>query len=127
MAARKSRRVRIGHLEISLLPGETAKRVDEIAREVRDRWQPENVMEEFDCDTIIHGLFKVERYERFEEHFVRGGIARQDIVSAKVTYLAAIRASERTLEMAREGLRRKPPMRAMEEEFAALPVVGMVQ
>lgn len=127
MAARKSRKVRIGHLEISLLPGETAKRVDEITREVRQRWQPENVMEEFDCDTIVHALFKVERYERFENHFVRGGIPRQDIVSAKVTYLAAIRGAERTLEMAREGLRRKPPSRAMEDEFAALPVMGMVQ
>lgn len=123
----KPKSVRIGHISITLLPGETVKRLEQLARRVRDEWQPVCIVEEFDCDTIIHGLFKLERYQRFFDHFVRGGIKAEDIRGAETTYHAAIRAAERSLAIAREGLRRKPPARATDDEFAALPVQSRVQ
>ena len=123
----KPKSVRIGHISITLLPGETVKRLEQLARRVRDEWQPVCIVEEFDCDTIIHGLFKLERYQRFFDHFVRGGIKAEDIRGAETTYHAAIRAAERSLTIAREGLRRKPPARATDDEFAALPVQSRVQ
>ena len=123
----KPKSVRIGHISITLLPGETVKRLEQLARRVRDEWQPACIVEEFDCDTIIHGLFKLERYQRFFDHFVHSGIKAEDIRSAESTYHAAIRAAERSLAIAREGLRRKPPARATDDEFAALPVQSRVQ
>ena len=123
----KPKSVRIGHISITLLPGETVKRLEQLARRVRDEWQPVCIVEEFDCDTIIHGLFKLERYQRFFDHFVRGGIKAEDIRGAETTYHAAIRAAERSLSIAHEGLRRKPPARATDDEFAALPVQSRVQ
>ena len=119
--------VRIGHISITLLPGETARRIEQLTRQVRDDWQPASIVEEFDCDTIIHGLFKLERYQRFFDHFVRGGIKAEDIRSAESTYHAAIRSAERSLSIAREGLRRKPPARATDDDFAAMPVQSRVQ
>ena len=123
----KNKTVRIGHISITLLPGETLKRIDHFSRQVREQWHPENIVEEFDCDTIIHALFKLERYERFFDHFVRSGIKAEDIRSAEATYHSAIRSAERSLAIAREGLRRKPPARASDEDFAAMPVQGRVQ
>ena len=120
----KSKTVRIGHISITLLPGETVKRIDQLTRQVREEWEPSNIVEDFDCDTIIHARFKLERYERFFDHFVRIGIKAEDIRGAESTYHAAIRAAERSLTIAREGLRRKPPARATEDEFASLPVVS---
>jgi hypothetical protein len=84
-------------------------------------------VEEFDCDTIIHALFKLERYQRFFDHFVRSGIKAEDIRAAESTYHAAIRGAERSLAIAREGLQRKPPARATEDEFASMPVQSRVQ
>lgn len=123
----KSKTVRIGHISITLLPGETVKRIEQLSRQVRDEWHPANIVEEFDCDTIIHARFKLERYERFFDHFVRSGIKAEDIRGAESTYHAAIRSAERSLEIAREGLQRKPPARATEDEFAAMPVQSRVQ
>jgi len=123
----KSKTVRIGHISITLLPGETVKRIDQLTREVREEWQPSNIVEEFDCDTIIHARFKLERYERFFDHFVRTGIKAEDIRGAETTYHAAIRSAERSLAIAREGLRRKPPARATDDDFAAMPVQSRVQ
>ncbi|MBI2685585.1 MAG: hypothetical protein HYX27_04655 [Acidobacteria bacterium] len=123
----KSKTARIGHIAITLLPGETVKRIDQITREVRGQWQPASIVEEFDCDTIIHARFKLERYERFFDHFVHSGIKAEDIRGAESTYHAAIRAAERSLSIAREGLRRKPPARATDDEFAAMPVQTRVQ
>ena len=60
----KSKTVRIGHIALALLPGETAKRIEQISRNIRDEWGPMNIVEEFDCDTIVHALFKLERYEQ---------------------------------------------------------------
>ena len=123
----KSKTVRIGHISITLLPGETVKRIDQLSRKVREEWHPSNIVEEFDCDTIIHALFKLERYERFFDHFVRTGIKAEDIRAAQSTYHAAIRSAERSLEIAREGLQRKPPARATEDEFVHMPVRTRVQ
>jgi len=123
----KNKTVRIGHISITLLPGETVKRIDHFSRQVREQWHPENIVEEFDCDTIIHALFKLERYERFFDHFVRSGIKAEDIRAAEATYHSAIRSAERSLAIAREGLRRKPPARATDDEFAAMPVQSRVQ
>lgn len=123
----KSKTVRIGHISITLLPGETAKRIEQLTRQVREEWQPASIVEEFDCDTIIHALFKLERYQRFFDHFVRSGIKAEDIRGAETTYHAAIRSAERSLSIAREGLRRKPPARATDDDFAAMPVQSRVQ
>jgi hypothetical protein len=123
----KTKAVRIGHISITLLPGETVRRIEQLARQVRDEWNPDGIVEEFDCDTIIHGLFKLERYQRFFDHFIRSGIKAEDIRSAESTYQAAIRAAERSLSIAREGLRRKPPSRATDDDFASMPVQTRVQ
>lgn len=123
----KSKTVRIGHISITLLPGETVKRIEHFSRQVREQWHPSNIVEEFDCDTIIHALFKLERYQRFFDHFVRSGIKAEDIRGAESTYHAAIRSAERSLEIAREGLQRKPPARATDDEFASMPVQSRVQ
>jgi hypothetical protein len=103
------------------------KRIEQLTRQVREEWQPSSIVEEFDCDTIIHALFKLERYERFFDHFVKSGIQAADIRGAESTYHAAIRAAERSLAIAREGLRRKPPARATDDEFASMPVQSRVQ
>jgi hypothetical protein len=123
----KSKTVRIGHISITLLPGETVKRIEQFSRIVREQWHPANIVEEFDCDTIIHAQFKLERYQRFFDHFVRSGIKAEDIRGAESTYHAAIRSAERSLEIAREGLQRKPPARATEDEFVHMPVQSRVQ
>lgn len=123
----KSQTVRIGHISITLLPGESAKRIEQFTRQIRDEWQPGSIVEEFDCDTIIHALFKLERYQRFFDHFVRSGIKAEDIRAAETTYHSAIRAAERSLSIAREGLRRKPPARATDDDFASMPVQTRVQ
>lgn len=123
----KTKTVRIGHISITLLPGEKASRIAEIALEIREKWRPINIVEEFDCDTIIHARFKLERYERFFDHFVRSGIKPEDIRSAEVTYHAAIRSAENSLAIAREDLVRKPPSRAMDEDLLSMPVQGLVQ
>jgi hypothetical protein len=123
----KNKTVRIGHISITLLPGETGKRIEHFTRQVREEWRPSSIVEEFDCDTIIHALFKLERYQRFFDHFVRSGIKAEDIRAAESTYHDALRSAERSLTIAREGLRRKPPARAMEDEFAAMPVQSRVQ
>lgn len=120
----KTKTVRIGHISITLLPGETVKRIEQFSKQVREQWGPSNIVEEFDCDTIVHALFKLERYERFFDHFVRSGIKAEDIRGAEATYHAAIRSAERSLEIAREGLQRKPPARATDDEFAVMPVVS---
>lgn len=123
----KTHTVRIGHISITLLPGETVKRIEQLTRQVRDEWFPSNIVEEFDCDTIIHARFKLERYERFFDHFVRSGIKAEDIRGAESTYHAAIRSAERSLTIAREGLRRKPPARATDDDFMSMPVQSRLQ
>ena len=120
----KSKTVRIGHISITLLPGESVKRIEQFSKQIREQWVPSNIVEEFDCDTIVHALFKLERYERFFDHFVRSGIKAEDIKGAVSTYHAAIRSAERSLEIAREGLQRKPPARATDDDFAVMPVVS---
>lgn len=122
--SRKSKTVRIGHISLALLPGEKAERIEAISKEVRQEWQPAGIVEEFDCDTIIHARFKLERYARFFDHFVRSGIKAEDIRGAEATYHAAIRSAERSLAIAREGLRRKPPARAAEDDLAAMPAIS---
>ena len=119
--------VRIGHISITLLPGETVKRLERFSRQVRDKWQPLDIVEEFDCDTIIHALFKLERYQRFFNQFVSSGIKAEDIRAAESTYHDAMRSAERSLSIAREGLRRKPPARASDDDFASMPVQSRVQ
>jgi hypothetical protein len=121
--------VRIGHITIKLLPGESIRRIDQLTRAVRDEWQPRNVVEEFDCDTIVHARFKLERYERFFNQFVRSGIKAEDIRAAEATYRDAIRGAERNLTIAREGPMRKPPVRAgrVEEDLLSMPVYSRVQ
>jgi hypothetical protein len=129
MSARspKTKTVRIGHISITLLPGESGKRIEQLTRKVREEWLPSNIVEEFDCDTIVHAQFKLERYQRFFDHFVKSGIKAEDIRGAESTYHAAIRSAERSLAIAREGLQRKPPARAMDDEFASMPVQSRVQ
>jgi hypothetical protein len=123
----KTKTVRIGHISITLLPGESGKRIEQLTRQVREAWLPSNIVEEFDCDTIVHAQFKLERYQRFFDHFVKSGIKAEDIRAAESTYHAAIRSAERSLAIAREGLQRKPPARAMDDEFASMPVQSRVQ
>jgi hypothetical protein len=123
----KSKTVRIGLYTVTLLPGETAKRIREIAAEVYAEWAPSGVVEECECDTIIHARFKLERYERFLAHFVRSGIKESDIRQAERSYQAALQLAEESLRLTHETPRRKPPSRAKEIDLAAMPVRAMVQ
>ncbi|MCA2964178.1 MAG: hypothetical protein INH40_09735 [Acidobacteriaceae bacterium] len=126
----KSRRrlptIRIGHLSITLLPGETVERVQQITDQVWDRWQPDNIVEQFDCDMIIHALFKIERYERFRDQFVASGIRAEDLDSAQKSYESTIVTAERSLLIARESNSR-PRQQVTPDLLADWPVDGPVQ
>jgi hypothetical protein len=126
----KSRRrlptIRIGHLSITLLPGETVERVQQITDQVWDRWQPENIVEQFDCDMIIHALFKIERYERFRDQFVASGIRAEDLDRAQKSYESTIVTAERSLLIARESQPR-PRQQVTPDLLADWPVDGPVQ
>ena len=126
----KSRRrlptIRIGHLSITLLPGETIERVQQITDQVWDRWQPENIVEQFDCDMIIHALFKIERYERFRDQFVASGIRAEDLDRAQKSYQSTIVTAERSLLIARESNSR-PRQQVTPDLLADWPVDGPVQ
>jgi hypothetical protein len=123
----KSKAVRIGLYTVTLLPGETERRVQTLARQVRAEWEPASVVEECECDTIVHARFKLERYERFFDHFVQTGIRAEDIRGAERSYRAALQLAEESLRIARETPRRKPPTRATEPDLASMPVRLMVQ
>ena len=126
----KSRRrlptIRIGHLSITLLPGETIERVQQITDQVWDRWQPENIVEQFDCDMIIHALFKIERYERVRDQFVASGIRAEDLDRAQKSYQSTIVTAERSLLIARESNSR-PRQQVTPDLLADWPVDGPVQ
>lgn len=126
----KSRRrlppIRIGHLSITLLPGETVERVQQITDQVWERWQPENIVEQFDCDMIIHALFKIERYERFRDQFVASGIRAEDLDRAQKSYESTIVTAERSLLIARESTSR-PRQQVTPDLLADWPVDGPVQ
>ncbi|MBZ2178041.1 MAG: hypothetical protein ACK58M_11190 [Acidobacteriota bacterium] len=126
----KSRRrlptIRIGHLSITLLPGETVERVQQITDQVWDRWQPDNIVEQFDCDMIIHALFKIERYERFRDQFVASGIRAEDLDRAQKSYESTIVTAERSLLIARESNSR-PRQQVTPDLLADWPVDGPVQ
>ena len=126
----KSRRrlptIRIGHLSITLLPGETVERVQQITDQVWERWQPENIVEQFDCDMIIHALFKIERYERFRDQFVASGIRAEDLDRAQKSYESTIVTAERSLLIARESNSR-PRQQVTPDLLADWPVDGPVQ
>jgi hypothetical protein len=126
----KSRRrlptIRIGHLSITLLPGETVERVQQITDQVWDRWQPDNIVEQFDCDMIIHALFKIERYERFRDQFVASGIRAEDLDRAQKSYESTIVTAERSLLIARESSSR-PRQQVTPDLLADWPVDGPVQ
>ena len=126
----KSRRrlptIRIGHLSITLLPGETVERVQQITDQVWERWQPENIVEQFDCDMIIHALFKIERYERFRDQFVASGIRTEDLDRAQKSYESTIVTAERSLLIARESNSR-PHQQVTPDLLADWPVDGPVQ
>ncbi|MCX6589033.1 MAG: hypothetical protein NTX13_20900 [Acidobacteria bacterium] len=118
--------IRIGHLSITLLPGETIERVQQITDQVWDRWQPENIVEQFDCDMIIHALFKIERYERFRDQFVASGIRAEDLDRAQKSYQSTIVTAERSLLIARESNSR-PRQQVTPDLLADWPVDGPVQ
>lgn len=126
----KSRRrlptIRIGHLSITLLPGETVERVQQITDQVWERWQPENIVEQFDCDMIIHARFKIERYERFRDQFVASGIRAEDLDRARKSYESTIVTAERSLLIARESSSR-PRQQVTPDLLADWPVDGPVQ
>ena len=126
----KSRRrlptIRIGHLSITLLPGETVERVQQITDQVWDRWQPDNIVEQFDCDMIIHALFKIERYERFRDQFVASGIRAEDLDRAQKSYESTIVTAERSLLIARESQSRPRP-KVTPDLLADWPVDGPIQ
>ncbi|MFN7646403.1 MAG: hypothetical protein ACK5UT_02625 [Acidobacteriota bacterium] len=126
----KSRRrlptIRIGHLSITLLPGETVERVQQITDQVWDRWQPDNIVEQFDCDMIIHALFKIERYERFRDQFVASGIRAEDLDRAQKSSESTIVTAERSLLIARESNSR-PRQQVTPDLLADWPVDGPVQ
>ncbi|MFN9266693.1 MAG: hypothetical protein ACK6DY_24815 [Acidobacteriota bacterium] len=126
----KSRRrlptIRIGHLSITLLPGETVERVQQITDQVWDRWQPDNIVEQFDCDMVIHALFKIERYERFRDQFVASGIRAEDLDRAQKSYESTIVTAERSLLIARESNSR-PRQQVTPDLLADWPVDGPVQ
>lgn len=123
----KSKAVQIGIHTVTLLPGESEKRIAQIAAEIRREWEPCGVVEECDCDTIVHARFKLERYDRYFDHFVRSGIRAEDIRGAQRTYQAALKLAEDSLTIARENPRRKPPSRATDIDLATMPVRAMVQ
>jgi hypothetical protein len=118
--------IRIGHLSITLLPGETVERVQQITDQVWERWQPENIVEQFDCDMIIHALFKIERYERFRDQFVASGIRAEDLDRAQKSYESTIVTAERSLLIARESNSR-PRQQVTPDLLADWPVDGPVQ
>jgi hypothetical protein len=118
--------IRIGHLSITLLPGETVERVQQITDQVWERWQPENIVEQFDCDMIIHALFKIERYERFRDQFVASGIRAEDLDRAQKSYESTIVTAERSLLIARESSSR-PRQQVTPDLLADWPVDGPVQ
>jgi hypothetical protein len=118
--------IRIGHLSITLLPGETVERVQQITDQVWERWQPENIVEQFDCDMIIHALFKIERYERFRDQFVASGIRAEDLDRAQKSYESTIVTAERSLLIARESNSR-PCQQVTPDLLADWPVDGPVQ
>lgn len=118
--------IRIGHLSITLLPGETVERVQQITDQVWERWQPENIVEQFDCDMIIHALFKIERYERFRDQFVASGIRAEDLDRAQKSYQSTIVTAERSLLIARESTSR-PRQQVTPDLLADWPVDGPVQ
>ncbi|MBM3786154.1 MAG: hypothetical protein FJW30_17480 [Acidobacteria bacterium] len=123
----KSKTVRIGIYNVTLLPGETQKRIRDITREVNDEWEPACVLERCECDTIVHARFKLERYERFREHFVRSGIRETDIREAERSYRASLQLAEESLRAVQRMPHRKPPSRAKEIDLATMPVRAMVQ
>ena len=118
--------IRIGHLSITLLPGETVERVQQITDQVWERWQPENIVEQFDCDMIIHALFKIERYQRFRDQFVASGIRAEDLDRAQKSYESTIVTAERSLLIARESSSR-PRQQVTPDLLADWPVDGPVQ
>jgi hypothetical protein len=118
--------IRIGHLSITLLPGESVERVQQITDQVWDRWQPENIVEQFDCDMIIHALFKIERYERFRDQFVASGIRAEDLDRAQKSYESTIVTAERSLLIARESQSRPRP-KVTPDLLADWPVDGPIQ
>lgn len=120
-------RVQVGMTTLALLPGETKSRVEEIAAQVRTKWQPENIVEEFDCDGIVLALFKLERYKRFYDFFLANGLKREDLDRTIRHYHAQATEGERGLAIARGALANKRPGRsafatgAAAERAAELP------
>jgi hypothetical protein len=118
--------IRIGHISITLLPGESIDRVQQITDQVWDRWQPQNIVEQFDCDMIIHALFKIERYERFRDQFVASGIQAEDLDRARKSYQSTLTTAERSLLIARESHPRHHA-KVTPDMLADMPVDGPVQ
>lgn len=118
--------IRIGHISITLLPGETVDRVQQITDQVWERWQPQNIVEQFDCDMIIHAVFKMERYERFRDQFVASGIQAEDLDRASKSYQSTIVTAERSLLIARESQPRHHT-KVTPDMLADMPVDGPVQ
>jgi hypothetical protein len=118
--------IRIGHLSITLLPGESVDRVQQLTDEVWDHWQPTDIVEQFDCDIIIHARFKIERYQRFRDQFVASGINGPDLDRAMKSYQSTIQTAERSLSIAREGQPRSRS-KITADMLAEMPVEGPVQ
>lgn len=128
-ARRRMPTVRIGHLSITLLPGESTDRIRQITEEVWKQWQPVNVVEEFDCDMIVHARFKIERYERFHDQFVASGIAAADLDRAVQSYQSTMRIAEQSMAIARENLPRPRQANSSisSDMLAQMPVKGPIQ
>ncbi len=119
--------IRIGHLSITLLPGETIERVQQLTDQTWNRWQPANIVEQFDCDMIIHALFKIERYERFRDQFISSGIQGHDLDRAMKSYQATLHTAERSLLIAREALPRNSHNKVTPDMLADMTPEGPIQ
>ncbi len=119
--------IRIGHISITLLPGETVERVQQLTDQIWNRWQPANIVENFDCDMIIHALFKIERYERFRDQFIASGIQSQDLDRATKSYQATLLTAERSLGIAREAQPRNTHNRVTPDMLADMTPEGPIQ
>ncbi len=119
--------IRIGHLSITLLPGETVERVQQLTNQIWDRWQPANIVEQFDCDMIIHALFKIERYERFRDQFISSGIQSHDLDRAMKSYQSTLLTAERSLAIAREAQPRNTHNKVTPDMLADMAPEGPIQ
>ena len=126
-ARRRLPTIRIGHLSITLLPGETAERVQQLTDQTWNRWQPANIVEQFDCDTIIHALFKIERYERFRDQFIASGILSPALDRAMKSYQATLLTAERSLQIAREAQPRNSFRKVTPDMLADMTPEGPIQ